>query len=146
MSSTKRRLDRNSLSISTSLFAQFSLLNVLSSVAVNSLGEMVSPCLTPLLILIFSPSLCRCIHSYKLIVRIRSVAYSGYTPQPYGGQQQFDGQQYGGQQPQGGAPPQYGGHIPSSPTPQGTPLSPTPSTEPIYPNLPSSPDYGPKRT
>ena len=27
---------------------------------VNSLGEMVSPCLTPILILIFSLSLCRC--------------------------------------------------------------------------------------
>ena len=33
---------------------------MLSNVAVNSLGEMVSPCLTPLLILIFSLSLCRC--------------------------------------------------------------------------------------
>ena len=30
------------------------------NVAVNSLCEMVSPCLTPLLILIFSLSLCRC--------------------------------------------------------------------------------------
>ena len=30
---------------------------MLSNVAVNSLGEMVSPCLTPLLILIFSLSL-----------------------------------------------------------------------------------------
>ena len=38
----------------------FSLLNMLSNVAVNSLGEMVSPCLTPFLILIFSHSLCRC--------------------------------------------------------------------------------------
>ncbi len=32
------------------------LLNMLSNVAVNSLGEMVSPCVTPLLILIFSLS------------------------------------------------------------------------------------------
>ena len=40
--------------------SQFNLLNMLSNVAVNSLGEMVSPCLTPLLILIFSLSVCRC--------------------------------------------------------------------------------------
>ena len=33
---------------------------MLSSVTVNSLGDMVSPCLTPFLILIFSLSLCRC--------------------------------------------------------------------------------------
>ena len=33
---------------------------MLSSVAVNSLGEMVSPCLTPPLNLIVSLSLCRC--------------------------------------------------------------------------------------
>ena len=60
MSSAKRRLVRNSPSIFTPLFSQFNLLNMLSSVAVNSLGEMVSPCLTLLLILIFSLSLCRC--------------------------------------------------------------------------------------
>ena len=60
MSSAKRRLERNSPSIFTPLFSQFNLLNMLSNVAVNSLGEMVSPCLTPLLILIFSLSLCRC--------------------------------------------------------------------------------------
>ena len=60
MSSAKRRLERNSPSIFTPLFSQFHLLNMLSNVAVNSLGEMVSPCLTPLLILIFSLSLCRC--------------------------------------------------------------------------------------
>ena len=59
MSSAKRRLERNSPSIFTPMFSQFNLLNMLSNVAVNSLGEMVSPCLTPLLILIFSPSLCR---------------------------------------------------------------------------------------
>ena len=33
---------------------------MLSSIALNSLDELVSPCLTPLLILIFSLSLCRC--------------------------------------------------------------------------------------
>ena len=60
MSSAKRRLERNSPSIFTPLFYQFNLLNMLSNVAVISLGEMVSPCLTPLLILIFSLSLCRC--------------------------------------------------------------------------------------
>ena len=60
MSSAKRRLERNSPSIFTPLCSQFNLLNMLSNVAVNSLGEMVSPCLTPLLILIFSLSLCRC--------------------------------------------------------------------------------------
>ena len=60
MSSAKRRLERNSPSIFTPLFSQFTLLNMLSNVAVNSLGEMVSPCLTPLVILIFSLSLCRC--------------------------------------------------------------------------------------
>ena len=59
-SSAKRRLERNSPSIFTPLFSQFNLLNMLSNVAVNRLGEMVSPCLTPLLILIFSLSLCRC--------------------------------------------------------------------------------------
>ena len=60
MSSAKRRLERNSPSIFTPFFSQFNLLNMLSDVAVNSLGEMVSPCLTSLLILIFSLSLCRC--------------------------------------------------------------------------------------
>ena len=60
MSSAKRRLERNFPSIFTPLFSQFNLLNMLSNVAVNSLGEMVSPCLTHLLILIFSLSLCRC--------------------------------------------------------------------------------------
>ena len=60
MSSAKRGLERNSPSIFTPLFSQFNLLNMLSNVAVNSLGEMVSPWLTPLLILIFSLSLCRC--------------------------------------------------------------------------------------
>ena len=48
MSSAKRRLERNSPSIFRPLFSQFNLLNMLSNFAVNSLGEMVSPCLTPL--------------------------------------------------------------------------------------------------
>ena len=60
ISSAKRRLERNSPSIFTPLFSQFNLLNMLSNVAVNSLGEIVSPCLTPLLILIFPLSLCSC--------------------------------------------------------------------------------------
>ena len=60
MSSAKRRLERNSPSIFTPLFSQFDLLNMLSNVAVDSLGEMLSPCLTPLLILILSLSFCRC--------------------------------------------------------------------------------------
>ena len=42
MSSTKRRLERNSPSIFTPLFSQFCPLDMLSNVAVNSLGEMVS--------------------------------------------------------------------------------------------------------
>ena len=56
MSSAKPRLERNSPSIFTPLFSQFNLLNkiifiiILSNVAANSLGEMVSPCLTPILI------------------------------------------------------------------------------------------------
>ena len=50
ISSAKRRV----------VFSQFNRLNILSSAAVNNLGEKLSPCLTPLLILIFSLSLCRC--------------------------------------------------------------------------------------
>ena len=61
MSSAKRRLVINYPSIFTPLFSHFNLLNRISNVAVNSLGEMVSPCLTPLLIPIASLSLCRCI-------------------------------------------------------------------------------------
>ena len=60
MSSAKRILEINSPSIFTPLFSQFNLLNMPSNVAMNSLGEMVSPCLTLLLILIFSLALCRC--------------------------------------------------------------------------------------
>ena len=48
MSSAKRRLERNAQSIFTSLFSQFNLLNMLSNVAVNSLGEMVPIVLLPL--------------------------------------------------------------------------------------------------
>ena len=59
-SSAKRRLLRKYPSIFTLMFSDFNLQNMLSNVAVNSLGEMVCPCLTPLLILIFSLSLCRC--------------------------------------------------------------------------------------
>ena len=40
MSSAKRRLERNYPSIFTPLCSQFNLLNMLSNVAVNSLGEM----------------------------------------------------------------------------------------------------------
>ena len=60
ISSAKRRVLRNYPSIFTSLFSQFNRLNILSSAAVNNLGEKLSPSLTPLLILIFSLSLCRC--------------------------------------------------------------------------------------
>ena len=66
MSSTKWRLVRNSPSIFTPLFSQFNLQNMLSNVAVNSLGEMVSPCLTPLLILIFLLSLRGCTVTYSV--------------------------------------------------------------------------------
>ena len=59
MSSAKRRLVRNYPYIFTPLFSQFNLLNMLSSVAVNSLCEMMPPCLTHLLTLIFSLSLYR---------------------------------------------------------------------------------------
>ena len=69
MSSAKWRLVRNSPPIFTPLFSQFNFLNMLSNVAVNSLGEMVSPilggpCLTPLLMLIFLFSLSRCTVTY----------------------------------------------------------------------------------
>ena len=45
MSSAKRRLEGNYPSIFTPLFSQFNLLNMLFNVAVNSLGEIVSPVL-----------------------------------------------------------------------------------------------------
>ena len=41
-------------------FGNYVEYGMLTNVAVNSLGELVSLCLTPLLILIFSLSLCRC--------------------------------------------------------------------------------------
>ena len=46
MWSAKRRLERNSSSIFTPLFSQFNLLDMLSNVAVDRLGEMVSPWLS----------------------------------------------------------------------------------------------------
>ena len=55
---------------------------MLSSVDVNSLGEIVSPRRTPLLILIFSLSLCRCIvtelfvGAYIMLFRISMYTYS----------------------------------------------------------------------
>ena len=83
MSSAKQRLEINCPSISTPLFSQFNLLNLLSNVAVNSLGEMVSPCLTPLFILIFSLSLCRCTvtelfvyMSFRIYMRTSSIPWS----------------------------------------------------------------------
>ena len=60
MSSAKRRLERNYQSIFRPLPSQFNLLNMLSNVAVNNVGDMLSPCVTPLLILIFPLSLCSC--------------------------------------------------------------------------------------
>ena len=45
MSSAKRRLERNYPSIFTPVFSQFNLQNMLFNVAVNSLGEIVSPVL-----------------------------------------------------------------------------------------------------
>ena len=74
-----RRLARNSPSIFTPLFSQFNLLNMLSNVIVNSLGEMVSPCLTPLLILIFSLSLCRYTVTELSVYSIMSFRISMYT-------------------------------------------------------------------
>ena len=49
ISPAKRRWERNSPSIFTRLFSPFNLLNMLSNVAVDSLGEMVTPCLTAFL-------------------------------------------------------------------------------------------------
>ena len=59
MSSAKRRWLRYSPSILKPLVAQVSRRNMLSSAAVNSLGDMVSPCRTPFLMLILLLSLCR---------------------------------------------------------------------------------------
>ena len=54
---------------------------MLSNVAVHSLGEMVSPCLTHLLILIFSLSLCRCtVTELSVYMSIRISMYTYYIP------------------------------------------------------------------
>ena len=60
MSSVKRRWVRNSVFIFTPLFSQINLLSRLSNFAVNSLGVMMTPHLTPLSILIFSLYLYNC--------------------------------------------------------------------------------------
>ena len=81
MPSSKRRLERHSPSIFTPLFSQFNLLNSLYNVAVNSLGEMMSPCLTPLLILIFSLSLCRCtVTELSVYMSFRMSMYTSSIP------------------------------------------------------------------
>ena len=81
MSSAKRRSERNYPSIFTPLFSQFNLLNMLSNVAVNSLGDVVSPCLTPLLILIFSLSLCRCtVSELSVYMSFRISMYTSSIP------------------------------------------------------------------
>ena len=59
ISSANRILLRKYPSIITSLLSQFNLRNFPSIVDVNSMGEMVSLCLTPLSIMIFSLSLCK---------------------------------------------------------------------------------------
>ena len=69
---------RNYSFIFTPVFSQFNLLNMFSSVAVNSLGEMVSPCVTPALIQILSLSLCVCI-GIDLSVYIKLLANSYLT-------------------------------------------------------------------
>ena len=61
MSLAKRRLLRNFPSIFTPLFFQFNLLNLLHRVTTKSLDEMVSPYITPLLILSF-------VHNYVLLL------------------------------------------------------------------------------
>ena len=81
MSSAKRRLERNYPSIFTPLFSQFNLLNMLFNVAVNCLGEMVSLCLTPLLILIFSLSFCRCtVTELSVYMSFRISMYTSSIP------------------------------------------------------------------
>ena len=81
MALAKRRLESNSPSIFTPLFFHFNLLNMLSNVAMNSLGEMVSPCHTPLLILIFSLSLCRCtVTELSVYMSFRIYMYTSSIP------------------------------------------------------------------
>ena len=80
ISSAKRRLGK-APSIFTPLFSQFNLVNMLFNVAVNSFGELVSPCLTPLLILIFSLSLCRCtVTELSVYMSFRISMYTSSIP------------------------------------------------------------------
>ena len=58
MSSAKRRLVRNYPSVFTPFLSQFNLLNMLSNVAVYSLGEMVSPSLDPDVLTLFVQMYC----------------------------------------------------------------------------------------
>ena len=54
---------------------------MLSNVAVNSSGEMVSPCLTPLLILIFLLSLCGCtVNDLSVYMSFRNSMYTYSIP------------------------------------------------------------------
>ena len=80
MSSAKRRLG-NAPSFFTPLFSQFNLLNMLFNVAVNSLGELVSPCLTHLLILMFSLYLCICtVTELSIYMSFRISMYTSSIP------------------------------------------------------------------
>ena len=77
MSSANRRLLRYSPSIFKPLVSEVSYWNMLSSAAVNSLGDMVSACRTPLLMVILLLSLCRWT-VIELLVKI-SLRSSTYT-------------------------------------------------------------------
>ena len=70
MPSAKRRLERNSPSIFTPLFSQLNLLNYALQCCREQLGWYGVPCLTHLLILIFSLSLCRCTVTERISFRI----------------------------------------------------------------------------
>ena len=81
MSSAERILEKNYPSIFTPLFLQFNFLNITSNVAVNSLGEMVSLCLTPLLIMIISLTLCRCsVTELSVYMSFRMYMYKSSIP------------------------------------------------------------------
>ena len=81
ISSANRRLLRNYPSIITSLFSQFNLRNCPSIVDVKSMGEMVSLCLTPLSIMIFSLSLCKCtVTELSVYMSFRNYMYTSYMP------------------------------------------------------------------
>ena len=81
MPSAKRRLERNYPSTFKPLFSQLNLLNMISSVAVNRLGETVSPCLTPFLILIISLSLCRStVTELSVYMSFRISMYTYFLP------------------------------------------------------------------